>query len=147
VIKAKVTQYVAGDIKNTACVDAPQVPGMPDDCDEAYVTPKKPGVSIEKTVDGVEQKQVALNQAFTYQLVVKNTGAVDLTNVVVTDNAPAHVQFISADKCDWQVDVRTLRNHRMIIENLRPSTTYSYRVQFITPEGAGVTTDRTFVTP
>ena len=98
VIKAKVTQYVAGDIKNTACVDAPQVPGMPDDCDEAYVTPKKPGVSIEKTVDGVEQKQVALNQAFTYQLVVKNTGAVDLTNVVVTDNAPAHVQFISADK-------------------------------------------------
>lgn len=97
-IKAKVTEYVAGDIKNTACVDAPQVPGMPDDCDDAYVTPKKPGVSIEKTVDGVKQKQVGLNQAFTYQLVVKNTGAVDLTNAVVTDNAPAHVQFISADK-------------------------------------------------
>lgn len=58
----------------------------------------KPGVDITKKVDGVEHKKVAVNQAFTYQIVVRNTGNVDLKNVTVTDNAPAHVQFISTDK-------------------------------------------------
>ncbi len=62
------------------------------------VKEKVPGVDIDKKVDGVEHKTVTVNQVFTYQLVVTNTGDVDLTNVKVTDNAPAHVQFISADK-------------------------------------------------
>ena len=40
-ITAKLTKYVAGTIKNTACVDTPTVPGKPDDCDDATVdTPK-----------------------------------------------------------------------------------------------------------
>ncbi len=97
-IKAKVTKYVSGTIKNTACVDTPDINGNPDDCDDATVETKKPGVSIDKKVDGVDHKQVALNQVFTYQLVVKNTGESDLKQVAVTDNAPAHVQFIAADK-------------------------------------------------
>ncbi len=57
-----------------------------------------PKVTIDKKVDGVEHKKVAVNQEFTYQIVVKNTGNIDLTKVKVTDNAPANVQFISADK-------------------------------------------------
>ncbi len=61
-------------------------------------TPKNPGVSIDKKVDGVERKTVNVNQEFTYQLVVKNTGDVDLKNVKVSDNAPANVQFLSTDK-------------------------------------------------
>ncbi len=104
-IKAKVTVQKEGAIVNTACVNAPEVnPGEPtkdDDCDDATVTvpkPKTPGVSIDKKVDGVETKEVALNQEFTYQLVVKNTGAVDLKSVVVTDPAPSNVQFASTDK-------------------------------------------------
>lgn len=62
------------------------------------VKPKTPGVSIDKKVDGVEHKQVAVNQEFTYQLVVRNTGETDLTNVKVTDPAPENVEFISADR-------------------------------------------------
>ena len=58
----------------------------------------KPGISIDKKVDGVEHKKVTVNQEFTYQIVVRNTGNVALKNVKVTDDAPAHVQFISADK-------------------------------------------------
>jgi uncharacterized repeat protein (TIGR01451 family)/LPXTG-motif cell wall-anchored protein len=60
--------------------------------------PSKPGVSIEKTVNGVEHTKVNVNQRFNYELVVKNTGNTTLTNVKVTDKAPAHVQFVSADK-------------------------------------------------
>ncbi len=41
-IKAKVVAYQAGDIKNTACVDAPSVPGGPDDCDDAFVKVPEP---------------------------------------------------------------------------------------------------------
>lgn len=86
---------------------------------------------------------------------VQSDGSVDVLLRLVTDvPTEMHVMICQGkvlsgdpDKCDWQVDVRTLRNHRMIVENLLPSTTYSYRVQFITAEGAGVTTDRTFVTP
>ena len=36
-IKAKVVKEVTGKIVNTACVDAPTVPGTPDDCDDATV--------------------------------------------------------------------------------------------------------------
>ncbi len=100
-IKAKATKESLLTIKNTACVDAPQIPGAPDDCDDATIvvppTPV-PAIEISKKVDGVEHKSVGVNQEFTYQLVVTNSGKVNLTNVKVTDNAPANVQFISADK-------------------------------------------------
>lgn len=64
---------------------------------EKPVAPK-PGVAITKKVDGVDHKKVAINQPFTYQITVRNTGDVDLKNVSVTDNAPTQVQLISADK-------------------------------------------------
>ena len=41
-LKAKVPTYKAGEIKNTACVDTPTVPGSPDDCDNATVNVPKP---------------------------------------------------------------------------------------------------------
>ncbi len=105
-IVAKVTAYQTGSIVNTACVNAPEVnptnPNTKDDCDDATVTvtppTTHPAVTIDKKVDGVENKEVAVGQNFTYQLVVKNTGDVKLTNVVVTDQAPANVQFVSTDK-------------------------------------------------
>lgn len=64
---------------------------------EKPVTPE-PGVEIDKKVDGVDHKKVAVNQEFIYQIVVRNTGTMTLKNVKVTDNAPEHVQFIVADK-------------------------------------------------
>lgn len=55
------------------------------------------GVAIDKTVDGVEYKEVEVGQEFTYEIVVRNTGEGTLENAVVTDNAPENVEFISAD--------------------------------------------------
>lgn len=60
--------------------------------------PKKQNVEIVKKVNGVDHAKVAVNEEFTYQLAVKNTGQTTLRNVLVTDNAPEHVQFIRADK-------------------------------------------------
>ena len=102
-IKAKVTAYKTGELVNTACVNAPEVnpsePTKADDCDTATVTvtppAKNPAISIEKKVS---KDKVAVGETFTYTLVVKNTGDVNLKNAVVSDNAPAGVQFISTDK-------------------------------------------------
>lgn len=70
-------------------------------CSESFTipqppTPTHPGVSVDKTVDGVEQKTVAIGQEFTYTIVVKNTGDVSLSNVALTDNQPTGVTFTSA---------------------------------------------------
>lgn len=98
---AKVTAQVDGNIKNTACVDAVEVPGDKDACDDAYVSVppvviKNPGISIVKTVNGKDSAQVAVGEVFTYKLVVKNTGDIDLTAVKVTDVAPEGVTLLSA---------------------------------------------------
>lgn len=43
-LSAKVPEYLAGKLPNTVCVDAPEVPGNPDDCDDAEVdVPPTPG--------------------------------------------------------------------------------------------------------
>ena len=59
---------------------------------------KVPGISIIKKVDGQDHKEVAVGQTFTYQITVTNKGETDLKNVKVTDPAPQHVQFLTADK-------------------------------------------------
>ena len=95
-ITAIVSEYFEDGRKNTACVDAPTVPGNPDDCDDAKIKVKKPGVNITKKVDGVDHKAVEANVEFTYQIRVSNTGETDLKNVVVTDEAEQGVTFIKA---------------------------------------------------
>ncbi len=101
-LTAKVPVYKAGTIVNTVCVETPTIPGTnPDDCDTAEVevpTPKVPHVSIDKVVNGQEADEVTLNEPFIYTLKVTNDGQVPLTQVVVTDPAPQHIQFISTDK-------------------------------------------------
>ena len=42
-LTAKVPEYLAGRIDNTVCVDAPEIPGNPDDCDNAEVEVPKAG--------------------------------------------------------------------------------------------------------
>jgi len=97
-ITAKLTAYVAGDIVNTACVDTPTIPGSPDDCDTTVITTPKPGVDIEKLVNGKKSAQVAVNETYTYTIKVTNTGESDLVNALVTDPAPQNVQFLTTDK-------------------------------------------------
>ena len=45
-LSATVPEYLAGRIDNTACVDATEVPGSPDDCDNAEVEVEEPGKTI-----------------------------------------------------------------------------------------------------
>ncbi len=97
-ITAKVTQYVSTAIVNKACVDTPTVPGGPDACDEVPVTVKKPNIKIEKFVNGKKSDSVEVNKPYTYTLKVTNNGQAELLNAVVTDPAPANVEFISTDK-------------------------------------------------
>jgi uncharacterized repeat protein (TIGR01451 family)/LPXTG-motif cell wall-anchored protein len=70
----------------------------PGDCKQPFEVVKEntPAIQIDKKVDGVEHKQVGVNQEFTYQIVVTNTGEVDLKDAVVTDKAPNGVTFIKA---------------------------------------------------
>lgn len=95
-LNAMVPEYLAGKIKNTVCVDTTDVPGEPDDCDDAYVEVPKPHVKINKLVDGVDYKLVGVNVEFTYQIAVTNDGKVNLKNVKVSDQAPAGVTFLAA---------------------------------------------------
>ncbi len=104
-ITAKVTAYKAGDIVNTACVNAVEVnPGNPnanDDCDDATVTvevPKVPHVTINKVVNGLETDKVKVGENFVYTLKITNDGQINLVNAVVSDQAPANIQFVSTDK-------------------------------------------------
>lgn len=95
-ITAVMNEYVEGTVTNKACVDTPTVPGGPDDCDEAKV--KMPRVDITKYVNGVKEDEILVGEPFEYSIIVRNTGSVELKDVVVTDEAPAGVTFKSADK-------------------------------------------------
>lgn len=114
-LTAQVPQYQAGNLTNTACVNAPDVnpaqPAKDDACDTASVTvtspllppptpptPKNAAVSIQKTVNDQENIQVSAGQEFTYKIVVKNIGDSDLVNAVVTDPAIAGLSLVRADR-------------------------------------------------
>ncbi len=68
---------------------------------------KTPEIKIEKTVNGKENITVAENTDFTYEIVIRNTGEVDLKDAKITDQAPANVKFISADKGEIKNNVLT----------------------------------------
>lgn len=65
---------------------------------ETPPTPDVPSIDITKTVNNVKDTEVAVNEEFEYEIVVKNTGKVVLKNAVVTDNAPSQVKLLSADQ-------------------------------------------------
>jgi fimbrial isopeptide formation D2 family protein len=61
-LTAKVPVYLAGKLVNTVCVDAPEVPGNPDDCDNAEVdVPPVPG-KIE-VCELATYKLITINEA------------------------------------------------------------------------------------
>lgn len=76
--------------------------------------PLTPAVSIDKKVDGVDSKQVNVEQQFSYQVTVTNTGDVALKNVLVTDPAPRGVTLQSASAGQvrdnrWQHTIPSLK--------------------------------------
>lgn len=78
------------------------------------VKEKTPAITITKSVDGKKSETVNVNQEFTYQLHVTNTGEVDLTNAVVTDTAPNGVTLVKADEgtitgTTWTATIASLK--------------------------------------
>lgn len=58
--------------------------------------PKKPGIKIEKFVNGKKADQVAANQPFKYTVKVTNTGNVKLTDATVVDVPQEGITLVSA---------------------------------------------------
>ena len=132
-ITAKVTTQVDGNIKNTACVNAPEVnpnePSKVDACDDAYVNVppvvvKNPDISIVKTVNDVKIVQIPVGQIFTYKIVVKNTGDVPMKNVVVTDIAPDGVTLISSE-----TGTTTTNKWTVTIDELKVDESRTFTIQ------------------
>ena len=57
-IKAKITDYIEGKIKNTACVDTPTIPGDNDGCDDATVEVPPTPEAGEETVCELETSEI-----------------------------------------------------------------------------------------
>ncbi len=91
-------------------------------CKTSFTVPT-PGVSVTKKVNGKEIDQVDVNEDFTYQIVVKNTGSTTLRDVVVTDEQPAGVTFRSASDGSIANDTWT-----HTIASLAPGATKSYEL-------------------
>lgn len=58
----------------------------------------QPGISIKKTVNGQKHQDVEINQQFSYEITVSNTGKTTLSNAAVSDPAPTNVSMISSSK-------------------------------------------------
>ena len=58
----------------------------------------KPSITITKTVNKQKHDKVAIGTEFTYEVVVANTGKVDLKDAVVTDKAPAEVTLVKGSE-------------------------------------------------
>lgn len=100
-ITAEVSSYVAGMIRNTACVYAPEVnPSNPSDSDGCSTVPvvvqeEHPSVMIDKVVS---KNILKIGEEFTYTVRVTNNGDVSLANVLVGDLAPGNITFLSASE-------------------------------------------------
>lgn len=65
------------------------------DCQQSFSV-ASPGVSIEKTVNKTEKITAKLNDTFTYDIVVTNTGGTTLSQLAVADKAPDGIDFVEA---------------------------------------------------
>ena len=65
---------------------------------QVSLTVPKPGVLITKKVNRQDLIKVELNEEFTYQIVVANTGQTTLTSLALSDEADQGVDFIEASQ-------------------------------------------------
>lgn len=86
----------------------------------------KPGVDIQKDVS---KAVVAVGEEFTYTVKVTNTGETDLSNLTVTDQAPANIAFVPGSASDATV---TETAFEAVIASLAKgqSKTFTFKAKF-----------------
>lgn len=111
-LTAKVTAYIAGNLQNDVCVDAPQVPGNPDDCDDATVEVPTPAAAcVSQTVSYISRTEVKLTgtasaqngaTVSSYVFTVKNSaGAVVKTITVPSAQLSAVTEQFALEPGDY----------------------------------------------
>lgn len=91
--EAKVTVYVDVEGKDSVVIE----PAGECVKEITVKAEEKPAIEITKTVDGVHQKTVGLDQEFSYTITVTNKGNVDLKDVKITDTPESGVTLISSN--------------------------------------------------
>ena len=86
---------LGGDLVNTAIVDTDQTDPMQDSATTTII--QSPSLEIDKVVD---KGAVSATRPLTYTITVKNTGNVDLTDVVLTDEFAGGATLVSGDGND-----------------------------------------------
>ena len=82
----------AGVINNTSTADSDQTPPVPDS--ETVPVPQDASLSVDKVVDA---EVISAPQTLNYTITVVNTGNVDITNVVLTDDLAGPATLVSGD--------------------------------------------------
>ncbi len=59
------------------------------------LVPTHAAITVDKKIDGIERKTVAVGQEFSYQIVVKNSGSVPLSSITLSDNVPRPISLLS----------------------------------------------------
>lgn len=115
-ITAKVPVYKAGKIVNTVCVDAPEVPGNPDDCDEAEVDVPKPPVEKVKVCELATKKIITIKKddfdpsKHSYDLDDCKETPVEPVKITVCELATKKIITINEDDFDEEKHSRDLKD-------------------------------------
>ena len=107
-----------------------------DDCRDSF-TISKPGITIEKSVEGGQSAKIQLNTPYTYTVVVKNTGSVRLTDVAVSDLAPPNVDFLSSSA--GTITNRKSWQHNILVINSGQEVSFTIKAQVTKPAEPGQT--------
>ena len=100
-LTAKVPTYKAGTLKNTVCVDAPEIPGDKDDCDDATVEVPAPAYTCETlTVNRLERTKLSFTATHKVEnatyvrtvFIVRNAAGVEIHRATSTNGTHAYTQ-------------------------------------------------------
>ncbi|PQZ52585.1 MULTISPECIES: COG1361 S-layer family protein [unclassified Microbacterium] len=124
-VKATVgTSTPVGNVRNNACVATSSSKA----CDWDDTTVNKPTTPI-LTIDKDDSLgEVALGQALTYNIIVKNTGDGQAQGVVVSDPLPAGLDFVSGSGPAGTTVTSAGRNVTATLGNLAPGQSVTLKV-------------------
>ena len=83
-------------------------------------------LAVKTTVNGAQHKTVAVNEAFTYQVTVTNTGTVTLRDTYATNTAPQGVTYLKASG-------GTIQNNtwQTLISELKPNESKTFTIDAV----------------